>query len=578
MTLDIPIRRRTLHALFAVLFGLPALAVFVVPFRSAGVFWPDHGFLFPLIGVYGVFFREGLLSLPFAYEWVLVCLVYAWALRARARSSPVRASVAWSLLFRFVLVYITLRVLLVPVLSSTVILYRNAQASGAMALAILMLHGAARCRMRAERSAASLGVIALALLALSLSMTQTLAQYPPEPYGIAAGALLGLAWWAMFLRGRQGAWRLFRCALASLVWFSLTLLLLVPDILAGYRAFLLAGPKIHWVTRQESGCYDIVPWHREGLLFAAQNRIARYTPGEDRNPVLGEAFVGGQRLDMDPERRRVFMPSFMRYHPEEERFEDVYIYSFDLELVETLRLPECVGPLYVQYSRRRDELYYSCEASGHLVRYDFQQGEYRRFGSYLSPNHILLDEEEDRLFVSPILEASLDVYDLDTLERTVASPVVPPVYVCVTDAQRGRLYVARFVLGDVEIRDLHTLRVLSHIRLDMGPRDMDRDREGRRLFTCSYFTGTLCVVDLESGSVGRLYAGPRARGLFYDPEADRLYFCSTLGIGYYDGEALAEPVPARGVARGLGDLVRDLFQAGGVSRLLQFLSLFRTLA
>jgi hypothetical protein len=575
--LDIPIRRKSFGVLLVILFGLPALAVLVVPFRSAGIFWPDYAFLFPLIGVYGVFFREGLLSLPFGYEWGMVFLVYLWLLRARHKVRPLRAGAAWNLLWRVLLVFLALRILLVPGLTATVVLYRNFQASLSMVLATLLLAGTAGLGNRKKPSPRAQAVIGVLFLLFAAATARVLTQVPPDPSGLAVGGAIGLAWWWFFVSpGRRRA-GFVRCAIFSLAWYGLTLLLLVPDFLWSYHAYVKAAPKIRWVTRQEFHCYDVLPWHRDGWLFAAQNDIARYSPDDNRPPISSKEFVGGQRLDMDPETRRIFMPSFMRYHPQEERFEDVYIYDFDLNLVDTLRLPECVGPLYVQYSGKRDHLYYSCEASGHLTAYDFGLGNYRTFGDYLSPNHILLDEEEDRLIVSPILEPRLDVYDLNTLERIETSPVVPPVYVCVTDARRNALYVARFVLGDMEIRDLNTLRVLSYIRLDMGPRDMDRDWEGKRVFACSYFTGTLCVVDLERKAVGRLFAGPRARGLFYDPEADRLYFCSTLGIGYYDGEALAEPVAVRGIATELADLVRGLFQAGGVSRLIEFLSLFRTL-
>jgi len=348
-------------------------------------------------------------------------------------------------------------------------------------------------------------------------------------------------------------------------------------MLSSYHAFRFSRPHLKWVTQEESGCYDLIARAEDQCLFAAQSNIAKYFPDQGIPPLLHEDHVGGQRLDIDLESKRLFMPSFMRYSPQEEQFKDVYIFNFDLNLVETLKFPRCVGPLYVQYSKKRERVYYSCEASGQIMEYDIKRNLFHVIARYISPNHIQLDEQETRLFVNPIWGKSLDVYDLDSTTLIRSSPVVPPVYVSITDLQRDFLYVARFVLGDLEIRDLDTLRVLSRIRIDQGPRDMAIDRERGRLFTCNYFTGTLTVVDIEKKTVGRLFAGPRARGVFFDASKNRLYFCSHLGIGYYTNEGLSAPDFAGGNLSTLWHLVKDVFDSKEPLHLKEFFRFFLTL-
>jgi hypothetical protein len=560
-----------------IVFAPIAVTTCLVPFRTFGVIWPDYGFMFLLIGIYGVFFRQGLLAFPFVYEWVLVSLCALLIVNARRKQGLLNGRQGVFIVARVFLVFVCLRVLLIPELACTIALYRGVQAGIACGLVVVILLAVIPGRAGGVRSLTRLGLGALTATFFVLAFVLEFSELPIRLFEVSQGALLGFVWWLLFVRSPSPRSTFLYYVGTSCLWYAVALTTLVPDMLSSFCAFRHSSPKVHWVTQAESMAYDAISYEAGRVLFVAQNAIAKYFPDQDRPALVGREFVGGQRLAIDVERKRLFMPAFMRYSPQEESYDDVYIYDFDVNLVETLRLQECVGPLYVQFSKKRQHLYYSCEASGHLVDYDLREGSYTKFGDYLSPNHIQLDESEDLLYVSPIMEKTIDVYQLDPPRLVRSAPVVPPVYVSLPDSSRGVLYVARFVLGDLEIRDIHSLKVLSRIRLDFGPRDMDLDRTGRRLFTCNYFTGTLSIVDLEQKTVGRLFAGPRVRGLYYDPEVSRLYFCSTLGIGYYDADALANPYPFHGVTEELGQTIKELATRGGAARFLEFLLFFKTL-
>lgn len=580
MILDVVVRKKGLRAAVLIaLFAPVALSTCTVPFRSVGLIWPDWGFMFLLVGIYGLFFRKGLFAFPAAYEWGVVLLVASILLYRRRRQCAANRRAALAVIGRTLLVYAFLRILVLPELSCSIVLYRAIQAGVCMVIVVLLLLAvSSRPWRRLRRSAGTLGAVVLLGAFYIASFAIDVSQVSLRRFEVLLGGTLGVLWWVFFVRRPPPRPTFLYYAAASAAWYGVALMGLVPDVVSSFHAYRYSRTKVHWVTRSQTKAYDAVSWQQGGALFVAQNNLAKYFPGEAKSPAMAPQYVGGQRLAVDRTQGRLYMPAFMRYSPEEDRYDDVYVYDLDLNLVGRLKLDECVGPLYVQYSSKRRHVYYSCEASGHLVDYDAAEGAYRRFGDYLSPNHIQLDEQEDLLYVSPIMERTIDVYDVGDLRLVRSAPVVPPVYVSLPDTSKGVLYVARFVLGDLETRDILTLKVLSRTRLDFGPRDMDLDRQRGRLLSCNYFTGTLSIVDLANNSAGRLFAGPRVRGLHFDPESGRLYFCSALGVGYYDEESLSAPYASRGCAEEVRDLLKAWLEPGGLGSFLEFLSLFESLA
>jgi len=138
------------------------------------------------------------------------------------------------------------------------------------------------------------------------------------------------------------------------------------------------------------------------------------------------------------------------------------------------------------------------------------------------------------------------------------------------------IFTTRFILGDVIVRDPKTLQALQTIRIDPGPRDVAVDWSRGLLLTPNYFIGTVGVIDMNSRRVGRMFAGLRARGVFYDEKKDRLYFASLAGIGYYRGTDLSKAYYSTGFWSDLTELGR-MIAVQGFGRVFRYLLSFKEL-
>jgi hypothetical protein len=559
---------------------LPFAASSPVVFRAADVPQADLGFI--VLAFLNYVLLGASMVTPRMYEIAAVALVYLWLVFRGRRRRPLPAGIAFRLAGRVLLGYAVLRIGLVLALAAGLTLYRTPQAASSvfLALSLLLLVTTIRKRPSSRWTA----VVALAAAVFLVGLVCALREYPVQPFEIVVGANLGLLGWLLLFRSNDPSPARTPAAWRVLTWYAAILVLAVPDLLLAYLAFHAGLPRAQWIDSRSSGAYDAATSPDGTTVFSAQGAVIRYDLREPPVRKTAETdVIGAQRLALDNDRGILYAPAFDPSAPIGPDDADVYGYDLNLRPSVRVKYPNCRRALYVQYSPRWRRMYYTCEDSGYLVEFAPADGRSRALGRYYSPrnlcpNHLQIGEREDTLLVFPVLGTGVPVFALPEGRLVRRIPVVPPVYGSAEDTRRKVLVLARFMLGDLELRDNTTFRVVGHIRADLGPRDLDIDRAGGRVFTCSYFFGTLCIADVDRRTVTRLYAGVRARGVHYDAATGRLYFSSPLGLGYYDEDALRNAYRSGGVLADLRELLRIARDREDPMRLREFASFFTLLA
>ena len=550
------------------IFFLPLAAAFCIVFRNCSMPAFDVGFLYLATAFYVILGAS--LLVPRLHELVLFFLVFLILAFHRRKTGRLSGPARRALFVRLAFGYLCLRLALLSELASGLLLYRNAQAAAALFLALSIgVFTGVRRRWRPAMLAAAGAVYFAVALAFALR------QYPLQPFEVAGGVVLGILGWLLFHRPERFAAGGFRLAKAALIWLIAILSLGIPDLLVTYLAFHSGLPRAQWADRSEGSCYDAIASRDGSNVFSTGGPVRRYRiQGRIAFKDAQSKYISAQRLALDAEGGMLYVPA---YDSSSAKTTDVIGFDLNLKPIDGIKWPACKMPLYIQFSPRWKKLYYACEESGQIIEYEPSNRGLRLLETVSTPNHLQLGELENNLLVFPVLRGRVPVVALPEGKPVRQISAVPPIYGSAEDRSRNLWALARFMLGDLELRDGRTFRPVGNIRLDLGPRDLEIDRAGGRLFTCSYFVGTLCIIDLDRQTVGRLYAGVRARGLYYDAGLKRLYFCSPLGLGYYEEEALNSAYQSRGFLSNAREVIHIFLNPNESLRIPEVLSLFMLL-
>jgi len=539
--------------------------------RALGIFTGDAAFIFGCIAYFGYFFRTGLLSLPNALEWIV--LVFLFVFLWWRRKDPL---VPQRIILRFIslfLIYMVFRTTVLLSITGGLALYRHYLAAGFvwLGLNVGMLLFSLRQKER-KRWGIALLMAAVGLAIVLSSIHETGFRSEEAVFGL----LLGIAIWLAFRWISLGRRRLLSYVLLSAAVLIGMAGLMGLDLVTAAVATMRTESLIQWVDRTEHGGYDMESFADGQDLYVAAGHLLRYCNAKSPPCAKHPRHIGAQRMAIDQASGRIFVPAFVRYEPDQDRWDDVYIYDWETNLVGSLDYRGCSGALYVYYNQPFRRVFYACEASNNIVIHDETTGSYQSLDGYLATNVMAFNETGDQTYVLPVLDRFIAVLDTKTGSLLKKKRVVFPVYGLVDDPRHNVIFTTRFILGDVIVRNPKTLQPMQTIRIDPGPRDVTVDKSRELLLTPNYFIGTLGVIDMNSRRVGRMFAGVRARGVFFDAKTDRLYFASSAGIGFYRGADLSQAYYSRGFWFDLLELGR-LLAAQGVSRFFRYLLGFKAL-
>ncbi|MCB1154680.1 hypothetical protein KDL45_13580, partial [bacterium] len=356
-----------------------------------------------------------------------------------------------------------------------------------------------------------------------------------------------------------GPQRTARTLLMGALAYLFTFTLLGPDTLSSFAAYASVKPNIRWIYRDDNNTYkgyDVFPVGDELIVTGSGSKagVIAYSavPGMPTsiNPGGSPASASPQRGDVGEDGREIYLANY-------DSGPDVEVIDRDLNIVRAIDTPDCDDAIYVQHSPHTGHIYYTCEGNGAVIDADPLTGETRVIDRLFAPNVIKASTDRRQMYVAPLGGREVVRYDVVSGER-VEKPCAPGVLGISHDAARGRIYLSEFARGRIEVRDDTTLDLLDTWQTQLGTRDSVFDPAHDRLYAGNYFTGTISVIDPDHGPVGYLYAGPRVRGLEYDAATDRLYFVSTLDVGFYPKVSRNFGYIDRGDIDNLGEVVAAL--------------------
>lgn len=135
-----------------------------------------------------------------------------------------------------------------------------------------------------------------------------------------------------------------------------------------------------------------------------------------------------------------------------------------------------------------------------------------------------------RFFVSSWVSGHIHSVALDDYDDRRRAFYPPCVAGLAVDEAGRRLFAAWSFQSWILELDPETLKLRRKIRGGFGVRDLEYIPARDRLLATNDFDGTVDVIDLKTGARRSYTVGPRARGLAWDAENEKIYACSLCGV------------------------------------------------
>jgi len=234
----------------------------------------------------------------------------------------------------------------------------------------------------------------------------------------------------------------------------------------------------------------------DGTLLALDDHQAQAMVGHPGSLRPVDYTTGPQRLAVDPADQTTYLANY-----DGSSFRAVV--AVEQGQGRAIRLPGCRKTIDVALAPE-NRLLALCEYSGSLHVYDLSA---RRVERVLRvpryPYALAVDAERKRVYLTTEMwSGGVRRVDLDSGKITASRNLGRVNWGAVYDARRRLVWVARPIVGEVVALD-ENLKVQKRIRVGGAPRDLALDPVRDLLLAGNYFSGTLAVVEPESGRLLR---------------------------------------------------------------------------
>ena len=157
-------------------------------------------------------------------------------------------------------------------------------------------------------------------------------------------------------------------------------------------------------------------------------------------------------------------------------------------------------------------------------------------------NRVLVDPAQRRMYSLGLWsDPMLRVMDLSSKRELKALDVGTLSWDMAHDPRRRRLYLPKFMTGEVLVIDDQQLTVQQRWSAGFGARVVRLDAELRLLYVGAMYASTVTILDADSGQrLLRLRLGGHIKGLHLDARTHKAYVGCDCGIFEIDGEKLGK--------------------------------------
>ena len=373
----------------------------------------------------------------------------------------------------------------------------------------------------------------------------------------------------------------------TLFYFIVVVVGYSPNALEAFQSYQQTVPRINWIFKSndiKSNDHNqeffyhlnttsdgklVVASHGEGLrLYDSSGK------GQLATLRAGDPYVQWiQGFDIDKEKKLIYASI---YKTLDRTSPVIVICNENLEVVEYVYGQRCIQPIGLALNKKNNAIFYSCELSSALMKYDLGSSQSVIFQEVHVPYDAHLSEDEKYVYVDSSIYPTFLRLEANTGKLAGKAIIGCASAGIETDLSRNRIYVSSFIFGQVFEIDDQTIKVVSRIDTDFGARDITLDTKRGLLYVGNYFFGTLSVINLQTHEEKKLFAGPRLRAVYYDLEKDRIYFCSRLGIGYFTGNDFSSSVPREPFLKAFVHFFCSLFDAMTRQQFMQFIQIFNS--
>ncbi len=154
-------------------------------------------------------------------------------------------------------------------------------------------------------------------------------------------------------------------------------------------------------------------------------------------------------------------------------------------------------------------------------------------------NRVLVTPDRRMFSLGLWSDPMLRVMDLGTKRQTAALDVGTLSWDMAHDPRTRRIFVPKFMTGQVLVIDDRTLTVKQRWPAGFGARAVRLDAEQRLLYVGAMYDGTVTVLDADSGRrLLRLRLGGHIKGLHLESRTHKVYVGCDCGIFEIDGKKL----------------------------------------
>jgi hypothetical protein len=206
----------------------------------------------------------------------------------------------------------------------------------------------------------------------------------------------------------------------------------------------------------------------------------------------------------------------------------------------------------VRVDEKKHFLFASQDRGKRVVRLDFDNLEAPVYSPSVGKGRItfdvVLDPDRNKYYAGALGLDGWHIFEGDEqslkLERHTVIPDAFGFFMEI-DRQDRRLFLASFFTGHLLVLDLDRMTVIERIPMRLGYRNLTFDEKRRLLYGSDYFKGFVIVFDVDqSRIIGKIEVGSFVRHLQMGPKGDRLYARSSSGVFVIDiDEALGTIKP-----------------------------------
>ncbi len=320
---------------------------------------------------------------------------------------------------------------------------------------------------------------------------------------------------------------------ASLIWIFL---LLPYD---NQRVFTLteglnADPA---VEKFEPGIYNWVELNPDHGLLYAVGRGTNFLLIFDLNnlnqpPKRSREDIGKtQSFGFNPDRQEIYVYKGATK-------ELLYMDALTADVIKRIPVPDLSpGDVWVRWSPLQDSIILSSEADAEmgtpLYVFDRETGEIiASMGFPVIPTaYLIVHPEKPLMYFNSFKDPYFAVWDMEQHNIIRQVQITPRTDRMIFIAERNEVWIASPLEGAILRYDASTLENTGRINSSFGDRTLELDPKRGLLFTGSFMTGRLTIIDLSTEKkITSYYLGPWIRTIALDVENGNAYVSTVRGL------------------------------------------------